>query len=68
MDYIKSGSQEAVFNALSMRLARQCRHIIQVCLREDEWIDADREFTRIIRAGLDELSGDQRYELPPVEE
>lgn len=39
----------------AIRIARRCRHVIQVCLREEEWIDADREFYRIIREGLEEF-------------
>lgn len=39
----------------AIRIARRCRHVIQVCLREEEWPDADREFYRIIREGLEEL-------------
>ncbi|KAJ3053072.1 hypothetical protein HK102_011784, partial [Quaeritorhiza haematococci] len=33
--------------------ARRCRHIIQVCLREEEWTDADREFYLVIREELE---------------
>lgn len=42
---------------LAMRLARQCRHIVQACLREEEWQDADREFFAVIREGLERLVG-----------
>ena len=38
---------------LAMRLARQCRHIVQACLREEEWPEADREFSLIICRGLE---------------
>jgi len=38
----------------AIRIARRCRHVIQACLREDEWADADREFYRICR---EELAG-----------
>jgi hypothetical protein len=34
------------------RLARECREIVQGCLREEEWQDADQEFAKVIRAGL----------------
>ena len=37
----------------AIRIARRCRHVIQVCLREEEWGDADREFYRICREELD---------------
>ena len=39
----------------AIRIALRCRHVIQVCLREEEWPDADREFYRIIRQGLEEF-------------
>jgi hypothetical protein len=34
--------------ALAMRLAQDCRYIIQGCLREEEWQDADQEFFEVI--------------------
>ena len=37
----------------AIRIARRCRHVIQVCLREEEWADADREFYRICREELE---------------
>ena len=33
---------------LAMRLAQECRYIIQGCLREEEWLDADYEFYEIL--------------------
>lgn len=39
----------------SYRIARACRHIIQCCLREEEWIDCDRAFYEIIRDALEKL-------------
>jgi hypothetical protein len=33
--------------------AQQCRGIIQACLREEEWRDAEEEFFRLIRAAFD---------------
>jgi hypothetical protein len=42
------------------RLAVRCRRIVQACLREEEWLDADREFYMIIREGLElELNRDR---------
>ena len=35
-------------------MARRCRHIIQACLREEEWSDADFEFYMIIREGVEQ--------------
>lgn len=37
--------------------ARRCRRIIQACLREEEWTDADREFYLIIREELERFVG-----------
>jgi hypothetical protein len=34
------------------RMAQECRGIVQTCLREEEWHDADQEFFRIISRGL----------------
>jgi hypothetical protein len=34
-------------------MAVRCRRVVQVCLREEEWIDADREFYQIIREELE---------------
>jgi len=39
----------------AIRIARRCRHIIQSCLREEEWGDADREFYLIARQELEAL-------------
>lgn len=47
---IESRMQEAAH-----RMARACRHIVQACLREEEWRDADEEFERVILLGLQEL-------------
>jgi hypothetical protein len=43
----------------AVRLAVQCRRIVQTCLREEEWLDADREFYLIIRAGLEHARNQQ---------
>jgi hypothetical protein len=37
---------------LAWRIARQCRGIVQGCLRADEWGDADREFFAVLSEGL----------------
>lgn len=37
----------------AIRIARRCRFIIQACLREEEWADADHEFYRICREELE---------------
>ena len=38
-----------------LNIARRCRHVVQACLREEEWIDADQEFYQIIREALEAL-------------
>lgn len=41
------------FNELDLwQVARGCREIIQGCLREEEWSDADLEFFRTIRSAF----------------
>jgi hypothetical protein len=52
--FLESQPADPVIHTLSIRLARACRNIVQACLREEEWGDADREFYRIIRAGLED--------------
>jgi hypothetical protein len=49
---------------LAMRLAKECRIIIQACLREEEWLDAEEEFRWVILAGLKELQSPS--EQPPA--
>jgi len=36
-------------NEAAWRAARDCRHVVQGCLREEEWRDADLEFYDVIR-------------------
>jgi hypothetical protein len=43
--------------AIAIRLARECRIIIQAALREEEWGDAEEEFRWVILAGLKEAEG-----------
>ena len=37
----------------AVRMARRCRYLIQACLREEEWLDADREFYLVLREELE---------------
>lgn len=37
----------------AIRIARRCRCVIQAVLREEEWMDADFEFYRIVREELE---------------
>jgi hypothetical protein len=40
---------------VAWRMAQECRSIVQSCLREEEWPDADREFHGVIANGLASL-------------
>lgn len=63
----RSTAREAAdecLHVLAQRMARACRHVIQGCLREEEWIDADEAFFAIISAGLKELK--RQCECQPV--
>ncbi len=44
----------------AIRIARRCRHIVQACLREEEWGEADREFYVIVRQELEALHQSRR--------
>ncbi len=55
MRFTHNKPADEAIHTWSIRLARQCRFIIQACLREEEWADADREFYRIIRQGLEDF-------------
>ncbi|MGE5754681.1 MAG: hypothetical protein ACM35G_03035 [Planctomycetaceae bacterium] len=41
----------------AVRMARRCRFLVQACLREDEWGEADREFYGVIREELENFVG-----------
>jgi hypothetical protein len=58
--FVDSQVADPVIHALAIRLARECRHIIQAVLREEEWADADREFYRVIRSGLEDYRASAR--------
>jgi hypothetical protein len=51
--------RQKVLDETARRLARECRALVQGCLREEEWQDADREFFAVIAAGLAALNGDK---------
>ena len=46
---------DPIIHDAAVRAARRCRNIIQACLREEEWGDADREFYLVIREELERL-------------
>ena len=60
MKFVETQAADSAIHALAIRLARQCRHIIQVCLREEEWGEADREFYRVIRQGLEDFRAGEK--------
>ena len=41
----------ASLDETARRIARECRGIVQGCLREEEWLDADGEFFKVIKKG-----------------
>lgn len=49
-------------HAAAIAMARRCRFIIQACLREEEWADADLEFYLVIREALERFQADARTE------
>jgi hypothetical protein len=54
--FVESHSADVVIHAMSIRMAKECREIIQGCIREETWRDCDLEYYRIIRAGLEEFA------------
>jgi hypothetical protein len=48
-------AQPQCLRTAAARMARACRLIVQGCLREEEWLDCDAEFTAVILAGVTEL-------------
>lgn len=55
MNLPKSHRPEPDIEAFARKTAIQCREVIQACLREEEWRDADEEFSEIIRQAVIEL-------------
>lgn len=52
-----SASTDPKTHQAALRIARRCRRVVQACLREEEWADADREFYLIIREELEKWKG-----------
>jgi hypothetical protein len=48
-----STRDKARLHRIALRIARRCRRIVQACLREEEWVDADHEFYAVIREELE---------------
>jgi hypothetical protein len=51
--FIESQSCDPAVHALCVRIAKRCVWIIQACLREEERIEAAREFYRVLREELE---------------
>jgi hypothetical protein len=51
--FIENQPTDARTHETAIRIARRCRHIVQACLREEEWADADREFYKVVRQELE---------------
>lgn len=57
---IESQAADPRTHETAIRIARRCRHIVQACLREEEWADADREFYKVARDELEALRSASR--------
>ena len=53
--FIGSRPADPSVHEAAIRIARRCRSIVQACLREEEWSDADREFYMIAREVVEAL-------------
>jgi hypothetical protein len=53
--FIENQPTDMTTHEAAIRIAQRCRRIIQTCLREEEWADADREFYRIAREELESI-------------
>ncbi len=48
----------------AVRMARRCRYLVQACLREEEWMDADREFYLVVREELERFIANRAPSAP----
>jgi hypothetical protein len=55
--FVENQPVDAATHETAIRIARRCRHVVQACLREEEWADADREFYRVCREELASYKG-----------
>ena len=55
--FIESEPADPQTHEACIRIARRCRNVIQACLREEEWAEADREFYRVARDELERFQG-----------
>ena len=51
--FIANQPADPEIHEAAIRIARRCRWLIQSCLREEEWGDADREFYLVVREELE---------------
>ena len=51
--FIESQAADPAVHRLCIRISRSCVHVIQAVLREEERIEAVREFYRVCREELD---------------
>jgi hypothetical protein len=58
--FIESQSTDHLTHETAIRIARRCRHIVQACLREEEWAEADREFYRVAREELEQFDAGRK--------
>jgi hypothetical protein len=59
MMFIESRATDGRTHETAIRIARRCRSIVQACLREEEWIEADREFYKVARDELERWKADR---------
>jgi hypothetical protein len=53
--FIESAPADPDIHKAACRIAVRCRNVIQAVLREEEWLDADREFYCVAREVLEEF-------------
>jgi hypothetical protein len=63
MSFLETHDTWIVIHALSIRLAKRCRELIQGGFREEEWRDIDQAFYEEILAGLQEFHAGNRKKL-----
>ncbi len=54
--FITSEPADPKIHETAVRAARRCRCIVQACLREEEWGEADREFYFVIREEIESFA------------
>ncbi len=54
--FVSSQPADPAIHEAAVRMARRCRRLIQACLRQEEWGDADREFYLVIREELERFA------------